>query len=261
MGPVIGNLPIHDQRSAGFYGGYKLPMMTNASDMAALNRSYGGNQFMFFPGGTVMGGQPNSYGHVQYGSADQSGALQFMPNGLTGGYLHGNHLMAPALSNFGLPYAGSADVHDVPGHRRSSWSSADENAPNTHNPDMSSSQPTVVGFDRPSMPFYGIQTPAATSAVPYQMMKGTNGEYVMQDLEALLKQDPAVPPAVPAMWTNPSDVTLSKCLENREGITNVYIRGFLPETTDEMLHAFAARFGRIERCKAIIDLDKGQCKG
>lgn len=46
-----------------------------------------------------------------------------------------------------------------------------------------------------------------------------------------------------------------------EGITNVYIRGFLPETTDEMLHAYAARFGKIERCKAIVDLDTSLCKG
>lgn len=92
------------------------------------------------------------------------------------------------------------------------------------------------------------------------MMRGAEG-YVLQDLDALLKQDPAIPPAVPAMWTNPSDLTLAKCLENREGITNVYIRGFLPETTDEMLYAYAARFGKIDRCKAIVDLDTGLCKG
>jgi hypothetical protein len=31
-----------------------------------------------------------------------------------------------------------------------------------------------------------------------------------------------------------------------------YIRGFLPETTDDMLYAYAVRFRKIERCKAII---------
>ncbi|KAJ5741682.1 Nucleotide-binding alpha-beta plait [Penicillium manginii] len=49
--------------------------------------------------------------------------------------------------------------------------------------------------------------------------------------------------------------------ENREGITNVYIRGFLPDITDEMLHAYAVRFRNIERCKAIVDLDTSLCKG
>ncbi|KAI5295834.1 hypothetical protein KEM52_000066 [Ascosphaera acerosa] len=91
-------------------------------------------------------------------------------------------------------------------------------------------------------------------------MKSPEG-YIIQDLDALLKQEPAIPRAVPAMWTNPNELTLAKCLENREGITNVYIRGFPPETTDEVLHAYAARFGKIERCKAIADLDTGKCKG
>ncbi|KAF3385196.1 Sporulation-specific protein 5 [Penicillium rolfsii] len=97
---------------------------------------------------------------------------------------------------------------------------------------------------------------------PYalQMMKTATG-YVVQDMEALTQQEPAIPRAVPAMWTNPSELTLAKCLENREGITNVYIRGFLPETNDEMLYAYAARFGKIERCKAIVDLETGLCKG
>jgi hypothetical protein len=96
--------------------------------------------------------------------------------------------------------------------------------------------------------------------VPFQMMKSPNG-YILQDLESLTQQDPAIPRAVPAMWTNPSEMTLAKCLENREGITNVYIRGFLPETTDETLYAYASRFGKIDRCKAIVDLDTGLCKG
>ncbi|KAF9885886.1 RNA binding motif, single stranded interacting protein 3 [Aspergillus nanangensis] len=97
-------------------------------------------------------------------------------------------------------------------------------------------------------------------ALPLQMMKSTNG-YILQDLESLTQQDPHIPRAVPAMWTNPSELNLAKCLENREGITNVYIRGFLPETTDDMLHAYASRFGKIDRCKAIVDLDTGLCKG
>ncbi|KAJ5638627.1 Nucleotide-binding alpha-beta plait [Penicillium herquei] len=112
------------------------------------------------------------------------------------------------------------------------------------------------------VPGHSVGGPQSYTAFPwpYQIMKTANG-YMVQDLEFLTSQEPAIPKAVPAMWTTPGDMTLAKCLENREGITNVYIRGFLPETTDELLHAYASRFGTIERCKAIVDLDTGLCKG
>lgn len=117
-------------------------------------------------------------------------------------------------------------------------------------------------LEGPGLPNYGYNSfpQPAPACLPFQMMKTPTG-YILQDLESLTQQDPPIPRAVPAMWTNPSELTLAKCLENREGITNVYIRGFLPETTDEMLHAYASRFGKIDRCKAIVDLDTGLCKG
>lgn len=118
----------------------------------------------------------------------------------------------------------------------------------------------VPSVDGNTVANYSYVTGYAHAPLPWQMMKTTAG-YVLQDMEAVTQQEPAIPHAVPAMWTNPSDLTIAKCLENREGITNVYIRGFLPETTDELLKAYAARFGQIERCKAIIDLDTGLCKG
>ncbi|KAJ5760392.1 hypothetical protein N7520_007548 [Penicillium odoratum] len=105
-----------------------------------------------------------------------------------------------------------------------------------------------------------ISNPAQGPLNNMQLMRTKNG-YEMTNLLAIVQQEPAIPRAVPAMWTNPSEMTLAKCLENREGITNVYIRGFLPETTDELLSSYAARFGEIERCKAIVDLETGLCKG
>lgn len=123
-----------------------------------------------------------------------------------------------------------------------------------HNPNAGLEGPGLSNFG-----FNGLPQPSGT-CLPLQMMKTPTG-YILQDLESLTQQDPPIPRAVPAMWTNPSDLTLAKCLENREGITNVYIRGFLPETTDDMLHAYASRFGKIDRCKAIVDLDTGLCKG
>ncbi|KAG2421137.1 hypothetical protein HFD88_000753 [Aspergillus terreus] len=115
-------------------------------------------------------------------------------------------------------------------------------------------------FFNPGLPNYLNTLAQLGPALPFQMMKTPTG-YMLQDLESITQQEPPIPRAVPAMWTNPSEVTLAKCLENREGITNVYIRGFLPETTDEMLHSYASRFGKIDRCKAIVDLDTGLCKG
>jgi hypothetical protein len=165
------------------------------------------------------------------------------------------------------PYMMNYDVQDGSNSKQGAWNMADvqkgaqtENAsqvqyyPSTYLPALDAS--SMHGYPYGSM----IPPQLGSLSLPLQMMKTSTG-YVVQDLEALTQQEPAIPRAVPAMWTNPSDLTLAKCLENREGITNVYIRGFLPETSDEMLHAYADRFGKIERCKAIVDLDTSLCKG
>ncbi len=54
---------------------------------------------------------------------------------------------------------------------------------------------------------------------------------------------------------------LDRSLENPNGVTNVYVRGLLPDTNDEILHKLASRFGEIVSSKAIIDLNTGTCKG
>lgn len=78
-------------------------------------------------------------------------------------------------------------------------------------------------------------------------------------IQMLVAQDPPMPRAIPA----PSSPMkpLDRCLENKNGETNVYIRGLLPETTDEMLHVWGIRFGDIQSSKSIIDLKTGLCKG
>lgn len=83
------------------------------------------------------------------------------------------------------------------------------------------------------------------------------------DMEALLKQDPAIPRAVPAVFTPPQHMkTLEQCLENRiVGNRNVYIRGLHPTTDDDLLLKYAQRFGDVEQSKAIIDTGTGACKG
>jgi hypothetical protein len=83
------------------------------------------------------------------------------------------------------------------------------------------------------------------------------------DMEALLKQEPAIPRAVPAVFTPPQHMkTLEQCLENRiVGNRNVYIRGLHPTTDDDLLLKYAQRFGDVEQSKAIIDTGTGACKG
>ncbi|KYK59262.1 RNA binding protein MSSP-2 [Drechmeria coniospora] len=82
-------------------------------------------------------------------------------------------------------------------------------------------------------------------------------------IDELLKKEPAVPRAVPAVFTPPGQMkSLEQSLENRiPGNRNVYIRGLHPTTDDTLLYEFASRFGPVETSKAIIDTNTGACKG
>lgn len=82
-------------------------------------------------------------------------------------------------------------------------------------------------------------------------------------LEELVKKEPAIPKAVPAVFTPPGQMkSLDQSLDNRiPGNRNVYIRGLHPTTDDELLYHFASRFGPVETSKAIIDTGTGACKG
>jgi RNA recognition motif-containing protein len=84
-----------------------------------------------------------------------------------------------------------------------------------------------------------------------------------RSLDELLKTEPAVPKAVPAVFTPVGQMkSLEQSLENRiPGNRNVYIRGLHPTTDDDLLLSYAARFGAVETSKAIIDTGTGACKG
>jgi hypothetical protein len=78
-------------------------------------------------------------------------------------------------------------------------------------------------------------------------------------LMAIVTKEPPIPRAIPAP-SSPAK-PLDRSLENKTGETNVYIRGLLPETTDDMLYAWGKRFGDIQSSKSIIDLKTNLCKG
>jgi hypothetical protein len=115
----------------------------------------------------------------------------------------------------------------------------------------------------PSGPFsHNTPSPVSLSmGTPYGLstMKHQEQSDISPDLKMLIMQEPVIPPAIPA----PSSPLkpLDRALENQRGETNVYIRGLLPETTDEMLQVWGSRFGDIKSSKSIIDMQTGLCKG
>ncbi|KAJ5718492.1 hypothetical protein N7488_004138 [Penicillium malachiteum] len=232
-----------------------LPKALGSADWFAWNNGTSTQYWMIPNNPTVLAGAQQASTFVPptlSGQADQLGQYPY----LSTGFYPTVNPMVPARYQY--PYWPYVDTQSV-------WNPVD----------------IQQGLDAGAqLPYYSttVPVPAIHSSIPvpgnggsgaqsynplpfsWQIMKTANG-YMVQDLEFLTSQDPAIPKAVPAMWTTPGDMTLAKCLENREGITNIYIRGFLPETTDELLHSYASRFGTIERCKAIVDLDTGLCKG
>jgi hypothetical protein len=236
--------------------------MNTSMDWSNANRAYN-SPFILLPNSTVFNGVPSVPSFISNavsGQNDQMGQLPYLPTGV---YPNVNGMMAGGYSSW--PYMMNYDVQDGT-NKHATWNMVDaQKGAQTENSGQVQYYPstyvsTMDGGPMSGYSYGGMLPQLGSLSLPLQMMKTPNG-YVVQDLEAITQQEPAIPRAVPAMWTNPSELTLAKCLENREGITNVYIRGFLPETSDEMLHAYASRFGKIERCKAIVDLDTSLCKG
>jgi len=116
----------------------------------------------------------------------------------------------------------------------------------------------------PSALFTSSATPSPSQlSHPYQVMAPMQKQQTMPTLPpqllALVHQEPPIPRAIPA--PSSPHKPLDRSLENKTGETNVYIRGLLPETTDEMLHAWGKRFGDIQSSKSIIDNKTFLCKG
>ena len=120
----------------------------------------------------------------------------------------------------------------------------------------------------------GVDRSAYTTPSPQQAgIPALNGDHGIpakhiptaldRSIEALLKQSPPIPTAVPAVFTPSNQIkTLEQSLENRiPGNRNVYIRGLHPTTDDELLLRYSSRFGTVETSKAIIDTATGACKG
>lgn len=158
---------------------------------------------------------------------------------------------------------------EVPGleNRRSSYST-NESTPATpfFAGSMASRDPARVAvFDRSSYTTPSPQQYLAGAPNVGQHPKGLYSYPVVvdRDLDALLRRDPPIPTAVPAVFTpRKSMKTLEQSLVNNiPGNRNVYIRGLHPTTDDDLLLRYTERFGKVETSKAIIDTTTGACKG
>lgn len=199
-------------------------------------------------------GQTIPVNYYQNGSAPTTTQLPYMPANMYTGYFGSAGLPAATMQGYPWPYAITPAVSGVdPARRPSSSSEEYASPPQTANPDYYAPVPYMQMTASQSQHYI---------AGPIQPMKcADNKSYEMVNLDELVSREPPIPRAVPALWTNQEELSLAKSLQNPEGITNVYIRGFMPDTTDQDLEQWASRFGEIESCKAIIEQDTGKCKG
>jgi hypothetical protein len=261
LADAVSGLNVSGQYALGNTHGFK-PSMPGPHDNINLNNiprvGYGGNPLVVLPNGQPV---PLSvlYGQQQT-SADQSVQFPYVPTGMFPNLIGSTNLIPGATSNYNWPYGVPGPVPDLDPNHRGSWSSNEESGPLT---------PAVGGAGyQEKYPNYAYPNTAASTigqqyiAGPIQPMKcADNKSYEMVNLDELTQRDPPIPRAVPALWTNQDELSLAKCLQNPEGITNIYIRGFMPNTTDDDLKRWASRFGDIESCKAIVEQDTGKCKG
>lgn len=206
----------------------------------------------------AMAHNENPYSHFQ-GPGYPSGYFGFqMP-------MAGLMPFTPGRANVAQPRAERCHP-DVPGleNRRGSYST-NESTPATPfwaGVSHRENGPRVASLDRST---YTTPSPQQLGIASLHIDARKPSINIASDatLDELLKKDPAIPKAVPAVFTPPGQMkSVEQSLENRiPGNRNVYIRGLHPTTDDELLYLFSARFGAVETSKAIIDTGTGACKG
>ncbi|PNS18838.1 hypothetical protein CAC42_5377 [Sphaceloma murrayae] len=225
---------------AGAYAGYNL---SNTIPTA------------FWPA-AIMGG------HQAYNHGTPQSASMYTPNAyMTRGHAYGRTQDNSPMSQGWTPSQMNGEMPSLITPRRESLSSAENDTPGT--PSYPTYNPMTHGgitiLNRSPSGTFTASTPS-----PMQMMfpgsvKVPDVDTISPRLKVLVTKEPAIPPAIPA----PSSPLkpLDRALENPRGETNVYIRGLMPETSDNMLETWGRRFGDIKSSKSIIDHSTGLCKG
>lgn len=228
-----------------------LPSPITGEHPAAAHRVGQNNPVMLLPSGQAV--PVSAFLPPNQNTSEQ---IPYTGNGLYNGFMNNTHLTQTGMNNYNIPYSFQPGLTDYDGTRRAAWPVNDENA--HFGPAGSAiTHDFYSGYN-----YAGHVDNQTYIAGPIQPMKTKDNKgYEIVNLDELVSRDPPIPRAVPALWTNQEDLSLAKCLQNPEGITNIYIRGFMPDTTDDDLNRWASRFGEIESCKAIIEQDTGKCKG
>ncbi|KAH8157495.1 hypothetical protein CIB48_g10753 [Xylaria polymorpha] len=225
---------------------------------------------LLYPTGYAPAGIP-AYGYGQAPDAVNAGfTTPYLAQGGFPAYLPYSYVpYTPGRAGI-VSERSEAATKEVPGleNRRSSYST-NESTPATpfFGGSMASRDPAsrVAVFDRSS---YTTPSPQQYLGGAPNVAQHPKGLYsyplaVDRDLDALLRRDPPIPTAVPAVFTpRKSMKTLEQSLVNNiPGNRNVYIRGLHPTTDDDLLLRYTERFGKVETSKAIIDTTTGACKG
>ena len=235
---------------------------------AVIGPQSGAPMFVQLSDGTFIYSGPN---HAPNGNYTQYSTLYDMAAAHSTQYQQSGYHSVPqsAMANgphtprnsTWVPSQGIQQLPELVAPRRSSWSSNEEQSPQT--PLDNYNQAVLISGQSPAT---WSTTPSPIQAqYPYnqQVAKAPHGVYVYYDFWKWTQQEPAIPPPVPAIHSGQDGGrgSLDKILDNRNGTTNVYIRGLQPNTDDKMLEGYGKRFGTIASQKAIIEMSTGTCKG
>ena len=268
------------------FGGTNLSNITSMGAGKQSNNSFvanginGGSMLAMHSNGQVYYHQLPDGTMMMSGMNNIPGPYQQYAGSYNVGLGHNPYLYQPALNGFAsstVPgLAGTArpttwetshhipvEVPDLAAPRRTSLSS-NEGSPSPHTPFNFGNLPSATFPNIASLSPWQEPSPIQLAQLfPFeQIWRTKDGGYEYVDYYTITRAEPRIPVAIPARLTKDSGRgTFDKILDNEHGTTNVYIRGLHPNTTDETLHRYGARFGDIVSCKAIIDLRNGDCKG
>ena len=240
-------------------------MPATGSEYSGLTLNQG--QGLWVPNMGSMYGVMAGAQQQQSGLGHSPGVYNHAGAYVTQGAYYNQGMVDSPMSNGWASRVPSGDMPTLMTPRRDSISSNENDIPGT--PYTSAGlyhrygNSTAIMDRSPNGLYSSSATPSPSQLAQYGVQlvnpKQAPMSTISPQLAQLLQKDPPMPRAIPA----PSSPLkpLDRSLENKTGETNVYIRGLLPETTDEMLHAWGKRFGDIQSSKSIIDLKTNLCKG
>ena len=246
----------------GTGGKMSVPGMNPAMVHVPVSGAQAPGQFIYACGNRFLpvnsGTPPDAYSHGG-GTPGMVAASPYMPSP---GF-HTSHGMpnGSAVAWTNAPQ-NPADPPDLAVARRNSFSSNEETGPHTpffvHG--AADYQPKINTDNSPQA--WATPSPQQLAHMYYPQISAKPSSYMLQDLDAICLQEPAIPRPIPAIFSGEKGRgTLESSLMNKLNTTNVYIRGLHPDTTDEMLWAYGSRFGTIDSAKSMMDQQTGTCKG